>query len=160
MKKLLLLLLPLFMVMSCDVAGNDDKDDKETPGTETPGTNEPAYIGTWTNTDENFLDEDGNPFVSVFKMTENTFEIKNPMGMHKGTLSASDDTVTLNTTHVIGEVNGSEDWVPVSFLPAEAKQMYIAFQVMYENRSFAYVINGNEMTITIDDDNVVVVIKQ
>lgn len=93
MKKLILILIPLLMEMSCNL-GNEDST--------------PAYVGTWSMTKNNTSEE------FLLTLTEATFEIYKKSTVvtsvelikpNKGTISVDDNNITMNLTHIF---NGSE----------------------------------------------------
>lgn len=136
MKKLLLILLPLFMVMSCDVAGDDDKDDS------------PAYVGTWTTSiDAVFVKVD---ITSVF--TESTFEntevTTSPLTpgvtstqKRKGTFTVDGNSVTMITTHITNEEG--------EYIDFKSK---LDYKEGDETNSGTWAIDGNTLTFTGKDD--------
>lgn len=138
MKKLFLLLAALLMLSSCDFLGMFKAEEEAKDTT-------PAYVGTWTCVGEFDMTD-------TFIFTEDTFEWDNPLASQKGTMVATNNTITFTTTHIKAE-DGT--FVPVT---AEVEEMLSAF--LLTGTTYTWSIDENELTVTFPDSTESVYTKQ
>lgn len=118
MKKLLLILIPLLMVLSCDLGDSKKDDEKKTQ----------AYEGTWEH-----IDALGNKF--ILKLSSDSFSITDFVN-HAGTVTElTDNTFKVYTTTVQG--------VPFETLKASAPGM----PRPYDNEVWTWSVTNDKLTI-------------
>lgn len=146
MKKLLLILLPVLMVMSCDLSKEEIK------------SIDSQLIGTWTKID-NQITVDDQPFEHKVIFGNNTFEITQPMIIHKGSIvpGSVENTVVLTTTDILSQ---SGVWVPITAFPADSLESMKEAGFIYENFTITYEVTDTTVTLLFDVDDTLVLTKQ